>query len=377
MQAKEIISRCLTIWRNPYKQVEELSKGGEQPIAFFCSYTPEELLHAAGLVPIRLMGAARNISAADAHLPAYCCSVARTDLDMALEGELDFLEGAVFVQTCDTMQRLSDIWRINNQFPFHGDLVLPVRMGEEKALRFLARETALFKSKLEEFIGREIAGEEIRESIEVYNHNRRLLEELYRLRREHPGLLTGLEGTACAVAGFWMRREEHNRLLEELLHGLKTQEPETEERTPLFISGSVCATPDLFELALELESDFIDDDFCCGHRYIEGEVHLDEDDLLQALARRLSERINCPCKHSSLEDRSSYLLQRAKRCNARGVVFFLQNFCEPYLFDHPWLKEKLKGEGIPSLLLESELQSFSRGQLRTRLQAFLEMIRGV
>ncbi len=377
MEPRDIIQRFLGIWKDPWKQMGELRGGGERPVAFFCSYTPEEIIHAAGLTPVRLMGAERNISSADAHLQAYCCSVARTDLDLALEGELDFLEGAVFVQTCDTMMRLSDIWRINTSFPFHGDLVLPIRMGEEKAMPFLIEEIKSFKRSLEEFLGEEITEESIRESISIYNRNRRLLEEIYRVRRESPGVLDGVEGTACAAAGFTMRREKHNRMLEELLEGLEGLEPRNQPGTPLFISGSVCTTPDIFELARELQADFVDDDLCCGHRYIEGEVEEGYDDWAEALARRLCWRVNCPAKHSLVHDRGAYLVERVKRCGAQGLVFFLQNFCEPYLFEQPWLKGKLGEEGIPSLFLESELQSFSRGQLRTRLQAFLETVRGV
>ncbi len=379
MEAGEIIARFISIWEHPLEQGRALRERGERPLAFFCSYAPEEIMHAAGFTPVRLMGAPRSISSADAHLQAYCCSVARTDLDMALEGELDWLEGAVFVQTCDTMMRLSDVWRLNTSFPFHADLSLPVRMGEGVSLPFLKGELTGFLRAVEGLIGQTVTLEALRESVAVYNRNRQLMEEVYRLRREHPGLLSGLQGTACAVAGLWMRKEEHNHLLESLLESVGEATPPGGGLTPLYVSGSVCTTPDLFDLARELEADFIDDDLCCGHRYYEGRVELDggDVDVLEAIAERISGRINCPAKHSLTEDRADYLVERAQRCGARGVVFFLQNFCEPYLFDQPFLKQRLKDAGIPSLLLESDLQSFSRGQLRTRLQAFLETIRGI
>ncbi len=378
MEAGEIIARFISIWEHPLEQGQALRERGERPLAFFCSYTPEEIMHAAGFTPVRLMGAPRSISAADAHLQAYCCSVARTDLDMALEGELDWLEGAVFVQTCDTMMRLSDVWRLNTSFPFHADLSLPVRMGEGVSLPFLKGELTGFLRAVEGFNGQPVTEEALRESVAVYNRNRQLMEEVYRLRRERPGLLNGLEGTACAMAGLWMRKEEHNHLLEALLESLGEGTPPGSGLTPLYVSGSVCTTPDLFDLARELEADFADDDLCCGHRYYEGRVELDGGgDVLEAIAERISGRVNCPAKHSLTEDRADYLVERAQRCGARGVVFFLQNFCEPYLFDQPFLKQRLKDAGIPSLLLESDLQSFSRGQLRTRLQAFLETIRGI
>ncbi len=377
MGTQTMIDECLEIWRDPYKELSRLREQGERPVAFFCSYTPEEILHAAGLTPVRLMGAARTIGHADAHLQAYCCSLARTDLDMALAGELESLEGAVFVQTCDTMMRLSDIWRRNTGFPFHGDLVLPIRMGEEISLPFLVEEVHRFREQVEAFVRHEISDEALRESIRVYNRNRRLADRLYRLRREKPHVIDGLSATACLVVGFWMPRQAHNEILQRIAENLESVEAEEVDRLPLLVSGSICTTPDLFELLLELGADVVDDDLCCGHRYFDAfadETVAPED----ALAKRMWERVNCPAKHQCLEDRAERLLWQVQACGARGVVFYLQSFCEPHLFDIPYLRKRLQEElGVPSLVLESELQSFSRGQLRTRLQAFIETIRGV
>jgi bcr-type benzoyl-CoA reductase subunit C len=377
MDAQSIVEDCLELWRNPYPRVARLREEGEKPVAVFCSYTPEEILHAARLVPVRLIGAARTITHADAHLQAYCCSLARTDLDMALAGELDFLEGAVFVQTCDTMQRLSDIWRRNTGYAFHGDLVLPIRMGEETSLPLLEEEVRRFRQSVEDYLGEPIWDDALQESIHAYNRNRYLVERLYKLRAEEPGLIDGLSATACVVAGFWMKRGDHNQLLHNLLESLEGANPCSDGKTPLLVSGSICATPDLFELLKELGAEVVDDDLCSGHRYFDGlvEVNMPPE---EALARRMWERVNCPAKHQCREDRASRLMKQVECSGAKGVIFYLQSFCEPHFFDIPYLKNRLQEElGIPSLLLESELQSFSRGQLRTRLQAFIETIRGV
>jgi len=377
MEVQTLVDECLETWRNPYPHLARMREEGERPVAFFCSYTPEEILHAAGFTPVRLMGAVRTITHADAHLQAYCCSLARTDLDMALAGELDFLEGAVFVQTCDTMMRLSDIWRRNTSFPFHGDLVLPIRMGEEISLPFLVEEVRRFRERVEEHLGQRIWDDALEESIHVYNRNRRLADRLYRLRREKPGALDGLSATACLVAGFWMRREKHNELLHHILEEAEAGKEKATEKLPLLVSGSICPTPDLYELLAELGAEVVDDDLCCGHRYFD--AFADENvSPEEALARRMWQRVNCPAKHQCLEDRVEHLLRQVGDSGAKGVVFFLQSFCEPHLFDIPYLRNRLQEElGVPSLVLESELQSFSRGQLRTRLQAFLETIRGV
>lgn len=375
---EDLVRECVQWWENPLPRIARIADEGGRPVAYFCSYVPEEVLHAAGLTPVRLMGSMRTISHADAHLQAYCCSVARTDLDMALAGELSFLEGAVFVQTCDTMMRLSDIWRRNVKLPFHGDLVLPVRMGEEISLPFMVREVERFKGQVEVYLGSPVRDEAIWESIRVYNQNRFLAEEIYRWRAENPGAVDALSAAAVLMAGFWMRKEEHNSLLQRFLDGLRAGETAAAPGSVrLFVTGSVCTTPDLYRLLSELGADVVDDDLCTGHRYFDAPVE-DKGSPEEALAARLWRRVNCPSKHQSLEDRANRLVDQVKESGAQGVVFYLQSFCEPHLFDVPFLRKKLQEEaGVPSLVLETELQSFSRGQLRTRLQAFIETIAGV
>jgi benzoyl-CoA reductase subunit C len=374
LEARQIIEECLELWRNPYPNIAKLGEQGEKPVGFFCTYTPEEVLHAAGLTPVRLMGSVRTISHADAHLQAYCCSLARTELDMAIAGELDYLEGAVFVQTCDTMMRLSDIWRRNTSFPLHADMVLPIRMGDETSLPFIEEEVRRLRRAIDDYRGYATWGDSLEKSINIYNHNRFLLDRLYGIRAAKPGVIDGLSVMAVVSAGFWMKKEEHNRLLRDLLEELEEKEEAPQPKLPLMVAGSICTTPDLFELISELGADVVEDDLCSGHRYFQDlvEVDLPPD---EALARRLWRRVNCPAKHQSREDRASFLLQAAKESGSRGVVFYLQSFCEPHLFDLPYLRARLRDElQLPSLVLESELQSFSKGQMRTRLQAFIETL---
>jgi benzoyl-CoA reductase/2-hydroxyglutaryl-CoA dehydratase subunit BcrC/BadD/HgdB len=174
----------------------------------------------------------------------------------------------------------------------------------------------------------------------------------------------------------WMRKEEHNRHLEELLAGLEeTGAPAENGKVRLVLTGSLCTTPDFTEMVEGLGALVADDDLCCGHRYIEGMTPEDADPLA-ALGRRLSGRVICPAKHSPGWDRSEYLIEKTRAVEAKGVIFFLQNFCDPHAFDYPWLKERLQAEGVSVLLLESQLQTPALGQIQTRVEAFLEILRG-
>ncbi len=371
---KGILGDFKELWKEPYAAPAAAAKSGERLLGYFCTYTPEELLHAAGFTPVRIVGQERNVDLADSHLQAYCCSLARTDLDMALAGDLDWLEGAVFVQTCDTMQRLSDIWRLNTGFAYHGDFVMPARLGDPLAESYLVEELRAFRAALEEYAGSSISDEALRESIAVYNRNRELLERLYGLLASGTGL-TGTEVLSAVMAGMWMRKEKHNELLEKLLEGLEGQSSAEDSRVRLLVSGSLITTPEFTEMVESMGALIAEDDLCCGHRYIEGRV-AEEGDPLEAIAHRLSERVICPAKHSPTSDRAAYLVDKVKRTGARGAIFFLQNFCDPHAFDFPWLREKLQAEGVAVLLLESQLQTPALGQMRTRVEAFLEMIRG-
>ncbi len=371
---KEILQDWRDLWKEPYAALANRAESGERLLGYFCSYTPEEMLHAAGFTPVRIVGQQRNVDLADTHLQGYCCSLARTDLDMALAGDLAWLEGAVFVQTCDTMQRLSDIWRLNTGFAYHGDVVLPARLGDPLAERYLVEELRSFRTGLEKYAGAPVGDEALRESIRIYNRNRELLGRLYEMLAAGAGI-TGTEVLSCVMAGMWMRKEKHNELLEKLLAGLENQSAPVNGRLRLLISGSLCTTPEFTEMVEGMGALIADDDLCCGHRYIEGEA-AEEGDPVVALARRLSERVICPAKHSPGVDRAAYLVDKAGRAGARGAIFFLQNFCDPHAFDFPWLRERLQQEGVAVLLLESQLQTPALGQMQTRVEAFLEMIRG-
>lgn len=382
-EARQVLDLFEEMWRDPYSAIAERGRTKrERPIGYFCSYVPEEILHAGGLTPVRIVGAERQVMLADAHLQSYCCSIARTSLELALGGELDFLDGTVFVQTCDTMQRLSDIWRLNTSFGFHGDVVLPTRMGDPLGVRYLTAELGAFRDRVSEFVGRRIEDAQLHESIRVYNRNRDLCERLYELlARGHPWL-TGKVVLGCVMAGMWMRKEEHNLLVEKVLEWAEDAAPVGGESGSvdgpirLLVSGSLCTGSDLIETIEGLGAVVADDDLCCGHRYVEGRTE-ETGDPLEAMAQRLSDRVICPAKHSSGWDRPSYLLRKAKGAGVVGVVFFLQHFCEPHAFDYPFVRDALEAEGLKTLLIEADLDSASSGQMRTRVEAFLEVLGGI
>jgi len=372
----DALARLLDMRKDPYAWAREWKeRTGGRVIGFFCCYSPEEVIHAAGALPVRITGASKAPSESGAHLQSYCCSLARTSLDMALEGELAFMDGTSFVHTCDTMQRLSDIWRLNAGYAIHIDTVLPVRFEGTAAEEYLYGELEDFRRKMQEASGEKVTDDAIRESIRVYNRNRELLAELYRMRREDPSILPSDQALWVTASSALMEKSEHNALLEELLADLKGSAGVVSDgKIRLFGIGSVMDQWEFLKMVEDVGGTFVDDDFCTGHRYFESPARQDGDPI-ESIARRLTDRALCPCKHRPSNERASCIKERVGGSGAQGAVFFQFKYCEPHAFDYPYVKAGLEEMGVATLLLEIEQGSVSIEQLRTRVEALLETIK--
>jgi bzd-type benzoyl-CoA reductase N subunit len=347
---------------------------GGRVFGYFCSYFPEELLHAAGILPMRILGDKENVSLADSHVQAFICSLVRTSLDAALKKKLDFLDGVVFPHSCDSIQNLADIWRYNFPGQFSDVVVLPVWVDVPEAEPYLTQEIGRFKKKLQEHLGKDISDAQLKASIDIYNENRTALAQLYAVRRDKPHAISGQGILDVVRASMCMCKEEHTALLKELLEELKTIPRTADGPVRLVLYGNVCDDPGIMSLFDEVEAVVVDDDLCTGSRYF---LHIEpsDGDPVLRLAQRYLRRVPCPSKHSSDFDRRAYLVNMVRQNRADGIVMLILKFCDPHAFDYPDIAKKLTGENIPHLLIETEIQPASLEQVRTRLQAFVEMLK--
>lgn len=360
----------------PYDRARQWKQETSQKIiGYFCSYTPEEIIHAAGALPFRIFGGEVSIAKADGHLQAYCCSLAKGGLEEALAGRLSFLDGTVFSHTCDTMQRLSDIWRLNLGFPVHFDVVLPAKLNSESSFDYMAAILRKFKNDLARALGIEITDDRLRESIGLYNQIRKVLQEIYVLRSENPGIVSGSNVYEIMKAAMVMDRAEFLASVTKFLSEVKQEQNATGKSRSkrIILTGGICNHPDIYSILEESGGAVIWDDLCTGARYFDGQM--DETiDPIEAIARRYFERMICPTKHRDNACRGENLVKIAKEKQADGVIFLFLKFCDPHAFDYPYLKEYLDREGVPNMLLEIEGQIPAEGQLRTRVEAFVEML---
>lgn len=362
------------IAKNPYDYARNLkNERGKKIVGYFCSYTPEEIIDAAGALPFRIFGRG-EYSLADAHLQAYSCSLVRGALDDALSGSLDFLDGIVFTHTCDSIQRLSDIWRMNANTGFHIDVVLPVKLDTKSSGEYMADVLRKFVRDIEKGTGVVIPEDALRRSAVKYNRIRSYLAKIYRLRSENPELIGSGDLHAIVRASMVMDRD---LLLEELASFAGSLDEGKAAGKPagkrVVLAGGVCNLPDIHSIIEDSGGTVVRDDFCTGSRYFEGEIDVNGD-VVESIAKRYRERINCPAKHSGLLTRGEHIIKIVRESGAKGVIFLFLKFCDPHSFDYPYLKDMLDREGIPSMLFEIEEQLPSEGQFKTRCEAFIEML---
>ena len=361
-----------TITSRGYREIASHLPRDCIPIGFFCPYVPEELLHAAGGLPFRLMGTPIKMSHVQAHLPSNCCHLVKSSLESLLQGELDFLKGVIFSHTCDSMQGLSDIWSHQGRLPIHFNLMIPTNLDSEHSRPYLKAEMERFKEFLESHLGK-ITPQRMQASIQLFNRIREKLGEIYTRRRKGFTQLPGTFFAQIIRAGYLMDRQRYLELLDELLNVLPEKTEDSENLIPVYLAGNMTHSDSYFSLIEEAGAMVVQDDLCSGARTLRFMVS-ENLDPMEALTQRYFTSFFCPTKHMGHRAHVETLLGDVQKSGARGVIFLLYKYCEAHYFDYPDLKIALESKGIPTLLLDVEDPSYSLGQLKIRIQAFVEML---
>jgi benzoyl-CoA reductase/2-hydroxyglutaryl-CoA dehydratase subunit BcrC/BadD/HgdB len=291
---------------------------------------------------------------------------------MGLRGEYDYLDGLVAGSTCDGARRLFDLWVHYVGVPFYHILTVPRKFTERAHGLYLEQVTAL-KQHLEDYVGAEITDDSLLRSIDVYNESRQLLKRLYELRRLDRPPVTGAETMEVLNACFRMPKEAFNDQLRRLLDEIDASGAAHQGRARLMVTGSVMNNPEFIRSIEELGGLVVTDELCTSTRYWSDQVVLDGRPPLEAIARRYLN--NFPCARMVPSDgRFDRILDLAREYRVDGVISQVIRYCVPYAHDLPLITERLQSIGVPTLALDVEYGTSGSGQIRTRVQAFLEML---
>ncbi len=348
---------------------------GKKVIAFQCTYVPEEIIYAAGMLPIRLTGDSGELELGEstAYMYINTCSFIRSCLELVLGKQYDFLDGFVAGTTCDCSRRLADVWLHYGFTPFVHVLPVPHKMAEW-TYELYETEVRDLQRRLEEFSGVEITNESLWKAIEVYNRRRELFRQLHELKKLDAPPITGAETLEVLNASQRMPPGQFNEVLERLVEEAGSGRRAVTGKFRLMVNGSPLNNPDFIRAIEELGGLVVIDELCTGIRYWWESVDADPNPI-KALCRHYLYKFPCP-RMQPTEDRARQVLKLARDYRVDGVVTQVVRYCATWSMEQPLQRMLFEEKGIPVLELDLEYGTTGTGPIRTRVQAFLEMIEG-
>lgn len=355
------------------RHLEIVTSSRKPLMGWFCAYTPLEIMLAAGLYPYRIVPEPTPaIALADSYIERSFCPYVRSCLGEALEGHYRFLNGLVVVNSCDPMRRLYDAWRYYIGGEFISLLDLP-RINSDLAIEYYRECLDRFIGEIEAHYRVKISEAAIADAISTQNRIRSRLRELYQLNQSCGMPVSAAQIQKVVRASTVLPEDMFVEMLESLLDEVGRARFDFQEGPRVLISGSLMENPLIVELIEQCGARVVGDDLCTGTRQFWELVEPDGDPLT-ALSRYYLGRTPCP-RMKDAQRRFDHVFQLIDEFRADGVIFYTLKFCDPFLYDIPVLKSQLGARGIPSLLLESDYTPGTLGRVKTRIQAFIEMLR--
>jgi benzoyl-CoA reductase/2-hydroxyglutaryl-CoA dehydratase subunit BcrC/BadD/HgdB len=354
-------------------EVKKWKENGSKILGFFCSSMPVEIVTAADMIPFRLRATGNEgTELSDSFFSSINCSFPRHAFNMALKGEYDFIDGLVMFNSCDHIRRVYDHWIRQLDTPFVKILSLPKKAGKLQIEWFKSELEKLIKDMEEQF-GVEITDDKLKIAIKTHNESRRLMRALYELRKVENPPITGAESLAVTVASTAMPADIFNELAKELLEDIGKAEGNTGHRARIMILGGELDNPEYIKVIEDTGALVVTDSLCFGSRLLWKEIDENADDPLLAIANYyVAERPSCARMFTEYEKRYEYIQDMIKNFNVDGAIFERLTFCEMWGFEQFSLTNDFRDWGVPLLCMDREYQLSGVGQLRTRVQAFLE-----
>ena len=379
MSITPIIERCRTRLEDTefgsVRQWKTQHPGGKA-VGCFPVYTPVEIIHAAGMLPVGLFGGGTTIELAnaDARFQSFVCSIAKTTLEMGFQARLKPLDGLIFSSICDVARNLSSV--VARNFPeFQVEYIHHAQnMTSPAAADYVESEFRRVQRSMEKLSGRAISQDALAASLRLYNRVRGLLRRLYEIRRESPQLISTVELYVLVRSGTLVPPEEHRRELEQVLELLPARQGRPKDRVRVVIESAFCEQPplDLLQVVEDAGCYIVDDDLLTGWRWFVEDV---PEDLppLRALAESYIRRsVYSSVRHDGPRPRTAGLVEKVRRAGAQAVIFMPAKFCEPALFDYPLFRVALEEAGIPHLVVEFEEKMWTFERTRNELETFVE-----
>jgi benzoyl-CoA reductase subunit C len=381
MRPEAVLDECRALTEQPLgavaRQWKETHPGG-RAIAAYPVWAPAEIVHAAGMLPLALLGggASVELTHADARFQSFVCSIAKSSLELGFQGLVDGVDGFVFSNICDVARNLSSIYARNFRGAFVEYLHLPQNSTSPGVAPYLAAELRRLAAGLEQAFGAAVTEPALAGSIETYNRLRERLRALYALRIAEPHALATTELYAVVRAAALSPPEDSVARLDALLAALPGRPARPRDRLRVVVEGAFCEQPPpgLLEVLEEAGCYVVEDDLLLGWRWFTSDVPGGGDPFEQLGLAYVDRAVASSTRHESRAHRAAGLLEKVRRARADAVVFLPAKFCEPALFDYVLMKQGLDREGIPHLIVEFEEKMWTFERARNEIETFVESL---
>ena len=354
--------------------LQEYKEKGGRIIGLMYNFIPEEIITAAGMMPYRIRATgSEGTELSEGYFTQINCSLVRHFFDSGMRGRLSFLDGVVSVNNCDHIRRLYDNWQWKIKTPYMHFMVFPKKTGKEQVEAY-REQLVEFRKSFEKAFNIKITDEKLHDAIQFHNKIRRLQRELYELRKKETPPLNGTQTLATMVAGTCIPVDRYNVLLKQLLKDCESMKEGKGYKARIVVIGGEIDEPKFVEIIEKQGGLVVGDALGYGSRAITKDVD-EAGDPLTALAKyQLVDRPADPRIFGTSFERNDYVVKQVKEYKADGVVSVRLVACDMYGFEQTNLSKHLKKNGIPHLGLEIEYVIDAVGQIKTRMQAFLESI---
>ena len=345
---------------------------GKDAVGCFPIYTPEELVYAAGFLPVGMWGGSTEIKLADRYLQGFCCSIMRSNIEYGMRGTYNRLRAVLLPTLCDTLKCICENWKVAvSQLP-----VIPVVYPQNRSLpageQYLKDEFSRVRLELEKLAGHPITDEVLEKAFALYEDWRSAMREFCEAASTHPKTINAKVRHLVIKAGWFLDKAVHLEKIRALTAALK-ELPEEPCAVRVVATGLMAEPVGVLNLMVENGMAIVADDLAQESRQFRTPAR-PEGDALSRMAWRVMDQRGCPFLYEVEKTRGQMLIDLVRQYKADAVVTMLMKFCDPDEFDYPIYKAELEEAQIPHLYLEVEQQMDSFGQAGTRIQSFAEMI---
>ena len=347
---------------------------GKELVGCFPIHTPEEIVYAAGCVPIGMWGGRTEIQLADKYLQSFCCSIMRANVEFAMRGTYDMLKAVIIPTFCDTMKCIVENMKLAMPKVPTIAMAYPQHRTLQTGMEYMVSEIKRVRHQLELILGKIITESQIEEAFAIYEKYRRTMRRFSETSAEHPEIITARKRHLLIKAGQFMDKAIYMEMIEEIIQGLEGEPSSEYQGTRVVVMGLLSEPIEMRDIFDENQITIAADDLSLGSRLWRTQARKDVTDVFQKMAYRVADQEGDTFLYDPEKKKGQMLIDMAEECGADGIVVLMMKFCDPEEYDYPIYKEEVEAASVPMLYLEIDQQLTSFEQIRTRVQSFTEML---